>query len=642
MMRRLAYSLILSLPVWVSAQSLRIDDGWFLVDGRKFFIKGVGYEPHTRPGQVPWEYSFNPTLLQADLQRIRLAGFNTIRTWSAMSQEELQVVTASGLKILFGIWIDPHGAYGDADFIQNALQHVYEVLAYSKYCPAIIGYLIMNEPTVADIYSGGAGNLLHLWQQVISLIQQEHPGIPISFANTAVGDYIRTDLFRFAAYNLYIYNPDLIRYSHGYPGYCAYLKSQCGWDKPFIVTEFGLSVSPGARHDAYDYGGNTLEQQTAGLLEMYRGLIDGGAQGGCVFQYHDGWWKGGNPAAHDDDPEEWFGLIEFDTNPGEPFGTPRPAWAAMTTYNQAIICQPRNQQVYCGAIPVELFLTENVDSFSVTGNGAVLLTEANPTTYYLKDLVLARDDSLADLRLLFRFYDRDRQLLKTEEVSVLWTRTALTLPELTVQVFPQDLTASSTAHLIVRWQNRAPFQLASDTLDYVCFPHIGFQAGERRQTTVNLQENSWSFTDQFELGADARVVTLGAGVTINYGTFSKRICDQRTVLRGDWADAIANPALTGTAGRPINECLNDFSLSPAYPNPFNPVVHLELDLRTSQTISAGVYNLQGQLIARLADGLYTSGKHRMIWDARACTSGIYLLRLQVGQNHYFQKLVLLK
>ena len=40
------------------AQNLEIIDGWYYINGEKFFVKGIGYETHTRPGQVPWGLFF--------------------------------------------------------------------------------------------------------------------------------------------------------------------------------------------------------------------------------------------------------------------------------------------------------------------------------------------------------------------------------------------------------------------------------------------------------------------------------------------------------------------------------------------------------------------------------------------------------
>ena len=88
-------TIILFCTVFCYGQNLEIIDDWFHINGERFFIKGIGYEIHSRPGQVPWVYEFDPELLQFDLERIKNAGFNTIRTWGAISEEQLQLVYIS-------------------------------------------------------------------------------------------------------------------------------------------------------------------------------------------------------------------------------------------------------------------------------------------------------------------------------------------------------------------------------------------------------------------------------------------------------------------------------------------------------------------------------------------------------------------
>lgn len=606
---------LLILATTLSSQDIIIKDGWYQSNGEKFFIKGIGYEPHTRPGQTPWEYCFDPALLQSDMQRIKEAGFNTIRTWDALSEEELQIVAALGLKILFGIWIDSHGNYSDPDFIENTLTYLRSILAYSKNYSAIIAYLIMNEPLVEDIQRGGASNLLNLWQQAIALIQQNHPAAPVTIANTAIGDFLRTDLFQIGAYNLYIYNPVLISSSHGYAGYCEFLKNNRAENMPLIVTEFGLSVSPGQPSMSYGYGGNSLAQQAEGDLLMYRSLIDGGAQGGCVFQYHDGWWKSGNPAVHDNNPEEWFGLFEFDSEPGNPAGTPRPAWSALTNYNQAIVYQPKNQQVYTNSIPVELFLTDAIDSMTLLENDSVWFTAGSLPSYVSTAITPPVGDSLTDLNLHFRFFDKYKTLVKEESISCLFARQAIQLPALDLTVLPTNINTANTIHLIVKLHVKPPFSLQNKRLDYAYFPHQGFQPGECRSTNINLQNGDWQFTDQFSVSPETQVVTCGAGATVPYGTFSKRLYSQKIILRGDWANAIASPDLLSNKIDPNSSINSRWQTLSGYPNPFNSLVTIVFKIPEQSDVTIAVFNLQGQKITDIVQDNLPAGQHKVTWDA---------------------------
>jgi len=70
----------------------------------KFFVNAIGYEPGARPGEDPYKQRVsNLPEIRQDLNNIKAAGFSGIRTWSEMTEDELKLVQASGLKIVFGI-----------------------------------------------------------------------------------------------------------------------------------------------------------------------------------------------------------------------------------------------------------------------------------------------------------------------------------------------------------------------------------------------------------------------------------------------------------------------------------------------------------------------------------------------------------
>jgi len=628
----------------IRPQEIQIRDGWYFIDGAKFFVKGIGYETHTRPGQVPWVYTFDADLITFDLNRIREAGYNTIRTWGALSEEELQLVESSGLKLLFGIWIDPHGDFGDAGFRTSALNQVSQVLSYSKKYKCIIGYLIMNEPLVEHIYDKGAGNLYDLWQSVITLIHTEHPGIPVSFSNTMIGDYINMDIFDFAGYNAYIYNPVTLSGSHGYGGYLNYLKQHRAPAKPMIITEFGLSVSPGIPQAEYGYGGNTLDQQVSGDLLMYRELIDAGAQGGCVFQYHDGWWKGGNEFIHDPVAEEWFGLIGF-SDLADKFGAPRPVWQAFAEYNQAVITSPVNGGIYEGIIPLEFFVTDAVASYSVAAGDTVILSGRISETCYTDSLEFQTLAGIADVDLVFTFYNAGKELVKTEQVYILLIRDAIELPAVELEVIPADLMPGGQNSLRISVISNPVFSIEENEIAYVLHPHIGFDPGLKRTRIMQFSGNAWSYLAGFNIPYGTRVATFGAGFTIRYGKFTKRISGEKILIDGNWADAIAAPELVSGLESPDIHPAGlggDFSLYQNYPNPFNPRTCIGFYLPKTGHVTIRIYNNLGQLVRTVLDRDMPAGEHRIEFNGQEMPSGVYWYKLETAHASKVKKMLLLR
>jgi hypothetical protein len=84
-----------------------------------------------------------------------------------------------------------------------------------------------------------------------------------------------------------------------------------------------------------------------------------------------------------------------------------------------------------------------------------------------------------------------------------------------------------------------------------------------------------------------------------------------------------------------------FSLS-ASPNPFNPTTRIIYDLPEDSYVSMRIYNVAGQEVESLADGQRVLGTHTLSWDASHLPSGIYLAKIEAGQNHAVQKLMLIK
>ncbi|TKJ40463.1 hypothetical protein CEE37_09120 [candidate division LCP-89 bacterium B3_LCP] len=86
----------------------------------------------------------------------------------------------------------------------------------------------------------------------------------------------------------------------------------------------------------------------------------------------------------------------------------------------------------------------------------------------------------------------------------------------------------------------------------------------------------------------------------------------------------------------------DTELSAAYPNPFNPVVNLRLDIATPQLVRLTVYDLLGRKVGTLHDGQMMTGRYTISWDASGQSSGMYFIRMETESYEGFQKVLLLK
>ncbi len=85
-----------------------------------------------------------------------------------------------------------------------------------------------------------------------------------------------------------------------------------------------------------------------------------------------------------------------------------------------------------------------------------------------------------------------------------------------------------------------------------------------------------------------------------------------------------------------------FGLRQNYPNPFNPLTIINYQLPIDSWVTLKVYNLLGEEVATLVDGLQVAGYRFVEWDASALSSGIYLYRLTSGTFTNVKRMILLK
>ena len=86
-----------------------------------------------------------------------------------------------------------------------------------------------------------------------------------------------------------------------------------------------------------------------------------------------------------------------------------------------------------------------------------------------------------------------------------------------------------------------------------------------------------------------------------------------------------------------------FSLSPAYPNPFNTITTIPFTVIDNQhSISLQIYDITGKLIAKLIDEKFPVGNNTVQWNADGFSSGVYILKVDTGNISQIQKLMFLE
>ena len=83
----------------------------------------------------------------------------------------------------------------------------------------------------------------------------------------------------------------------------------------------------------------------------------------------------------------------------------------------------------------------------------------------------------------------------------------------------------------------------------------------------------------------------------------------------------------------LNIWPEEFALSSAYPNPFNPVTNFYVEIPEFSQVSIRVYDISGKMIDQILKGSLAKGTYEMQWNAHDFPSGIYFISLLSEKNH---------
>jgi hypothetical protein len=86
----------------------------------------------------------------------------------------------------------------------------------------------------------------------------------------------------------------------------------------------------------------------------------------------------------------------------------------------------------------------------------------------------------------------------------------------------------------------------------------------------------------------------------------------------------------------------EFRLAQNYPNPFNPTTNISFSIPFASDVTLEVFNMQGQRVATLVNGMTNAGAHTVPFNAESLSSGIYMYRLTAGNFSQTNKMMLVK
>ena len=121
----------------------------------------------------------------------------------------------------------------------------------------------------------------------------------------------------------------------------------------------------------------------------------------------------------------------------------------------------------------------------------------------------------------------------------------------------------------------------------------------------------------------------------------------RAISGDDSVESSQSRVLFFTPGQGINENGSDltpesFGIVSVYPNPFNNVVNVEVDLHAGGDLVLRLYNVLGEEVSSQDCGYLAPGRHRLVFRP-VTASGVYYLQVVAGNARSgLRKVVLIK
>ena len=107
-----------------------------------------------------------------------------------------------------------------------------------------------------------------------------------------------------------------------------------------------------------------------------------------------------------------------------------------------------------------------------------------------------------------------------------------------------------------------------------------------------------------------------------------------------WIERLGDPTAVVALGE--QALPREFALLPPYPNPANASLSIPFVLNASGEIRLELFNLAGQRVETLWEGVRPVGGHLLRWDSGGRASGVYVVRLTGGGRMQSRKVMLLR
>jgi len=240
-------------------------------------------------------------------------GINTIRTYEPLPDSLLDLIEKYDLKVIEQVvYPSAYTDYASKEQLTSLKRIATEVVKKHKNRKCILMWSIWNDaPFLYDepgnpIPHYGFDAVNNFMKEIYLAIKEVDKSHPVTAANilNVEGYKLGFDFLDVVGCNAYIGG-----HGYGWKGEEDALRSVKAmveisnkYNKPIFITETGYSTF--VKKDSQD---KALESQIKSIDESIAGIV--------IFEWADEWWKGGEPAVHNDHIEEHWGIVTWDRKP---------------------------------------------------------------------------------------------------------------------------------------------------------------------------------------------------------------------------------------------------------------------------------------------------------------------------------------
>ncbi len=286
-----------------------------------------------------------------------------------------------------------------------------------------------------------------------------------------------------------------------------------------------------------------------------------------------------------------------------------------------------------GSLPLRLISTQarGADTVQTGMQEIIMIPDSGTATYSDRQSYSVLEHAPLPFRLFTPpdYFQMNLTRLRYREESFTWSR-----PQ------PPD---PYTGIRISRYSN----SLVSDDIRYRVYMvdeatlssgmHFPSDDDGRRTSVTMTHEALLDILQRIAGSATAKAVDVIWYVEATDGLFSTRTDVPSSGLPGYRLRLEEEKPLKMDVSLPIS-----VSLSQNYPNPFNPSTRIEFTTTRRGPVTLSVYNVLGETVATLHEGLLDAGGHVRDFDGTGLPTGVYVCRLEAEGLQLSTRMVLLR